>query len=184
MNNIITETVDKFIELLKQNGVDEKNIGKNDLIGLPMFQRPKNTNDFCFIDMIKGIFPLSLSRIILFFIGPSKEKLAQTIGVELLNFIFEKVNSGIWKRRCDEMKRIEKSLGITKMDKKKPDSIFTKEKEKELQSKRYIGNYPLFDGLISVDKHILFGKEILGFMGYVIRVVKFYVYNSCSFCYL
>ena len=82
------------------------------------------------------------------------------------------------------MKQTEKSLGISKMDKKKPDSIFTKEKEIELQSKRYLGNYPLFEGLISVREHILFGKEILGFMGHVIRVVKFYVHISCSFRYL
>jgi hypothetical protein len=164
--------------------VDAKNIIKDDLIDLPMFQRTKNTNEFCFIDMIKGIFPLSLSRLILFFIGVSKEKLARTIGIEILNFIFTKVNSGIWKRRCEAMKQTEKSLGISKMDKKRPDSIFMKEKEKELQSKRYLGNYPLFEGLVSVREHILFGKEILGFMGYVIRVVKFFVYSSCSFRYL
>ncbi|GBC14865.2 hypothetical protein GLOIN_2v1485349 [Rhizophagus irregularis DAOM 181602=DAOM 197198] len=165
MKNLITETIDKLIDLLIQNGVDAKKIIKEDLIDLPMFQRAKNTNEFCFIDMIKGIFPLSLSRIILFFIGVSKEKLARTIGIEILNFIFTKINSGVWKRRCEAMKQTEKSLGISKMDKKKPDSIFTKEKEKELQSKRYLGNYPLFEGLISVKEHILFGKEILGFMG-------------------
>ncbi|CAB5373305.1 unnamed protein product [Rhizophagus irregularis] len=133
MKNLITETIDKLIDLLIQNGVDAKKIIKEDLIDLPMFQRAKDTNEFCFIDMIKGIFPL--------------------------------INSGVWKRRCEAMKQTEKSLGISKMDKKKPDSIFTKEKEKELQSKRYLGNYPLFEGLISVKEHILFGKEILGFMG-------------------
>ncbi|CAG8636598.1 17485_t:CDS:2 [Rhizophagus irregularis] len=158
--NLITETIDKLIDLLIQNGVDAKKIIKEDLIDLPMFQRAKNTNEFCFIDMIKGIFPLSLSRIILFFIGVSKEKLARTIGIEILNFIFTKINSGVWKRRCEAMKQTEKSLGISKMDKKKPDSIFTKEKEKELQSKRYLGNYPLFEGLISVKEHILFGVVI------------------------
>ncbi|CAB5372301.1 unnamed protein product [Rhizophagus irregularis] len=165
MKNLITETIDKLIDLLIQNGVDAKQIIKEDLIDLPMFQRAKDTNEFCFIDMIKGIFPLSLSRIILFFIGVSKEKLARMIGIEILNFIFTKVNSSVWKRRCEAMKQTEKSLGISKMDKKKTDSIFTKEKEKELQSKRYLGNYPLFEGLISVKEHILFGKEILGFMG-------------------
>ncbi|CAB5357439.1 unnamed protein product [Rhizophagus irregularis] len=162
---LVTQTIDKLIDLLKQNGVDAKKIIKEDLIDLPMFQRAKDTNEFCFIDMIKGIFPLSLSRIILFFIGVSKEKLARMIGIEILNFIFTKVNSSVWKRRCEAMKQTEKSLGISKMDKKKTDSIFMKEKEKELQSKRYLGNYPLFEGLISVKEHILFGKEILGFMG-------------------
>ncbi|CAB5322539.1 unnamed protein product [Rhizophagus irregularis] len=170
MKNLITETIDKLIDLLIQNGVDAKKIIKEDLIDLPMFQRAKDTNEFCFIDMIKGIFPLSLSRIILFFIGVSKEKLARMIGIEILNFIFTKVNSSVWKRRCEAMKQTEKSLGISKMDKKKTDSIFTKENEKELQSKRYLGNYPLFEGLISIKEHILFGKEILGFMGNVQRI--------------
>ncbi|CAB5322954.1 unnamed protein product [Rhizophagus irregularis] len=113
----------------------------------------------------KRNFPPKFIKNYTFFIGVSKEKLARMIGIEILNFIFTKVNSSVWKRRCEAMKQTEKSLGISKMDKKKTDSIFTKEKEKELQSKRYLGNYPLFEGLISVKEHILFGKEILGFMG-------------------
>jgi hypothetical protein len=137
-----------------------------------MFQRNVNDEEFTFIDMVKGIFPLSLYNLILFFIGTGKKEKARNIGINLLNFIFDETNKKIWLKRCENMKKLEKTLGISRSDKKKPDHLYNREKQIEIAKGRKQGNYSLYKGLESVREHIMFGKEILGFMVYVIRVGK------------
>jgi hypothetical protein len=172
MKNIITATVEKLIDILRQNEVDVSFINKQELLDLPMFQRTDNTNDFSFIDMIKGVFPLRLYNLIKFLLGSNKQSKAVDVAIELLNFIFDETNKKIWQVRCELMKKLEKSLGITKKDKNCPDALHNREKQREIKKTYPKDVYPMFNGWEGIREHILFGKKILGFMVNVIRVGK------------
>jgi hypothetical protein len=172
MKNIIRTTVEKLIDILKINEVDVSIINKQDLLDLPMFQRTDNTNDFSFIDMIKGVFPLRLYNLIKFLLGSNKQSKAVDVAIELLNFIFDKTNKKIWQVRCEAMKNLEKSIGITKKDKNCPDALYNREKQREIKKIYLKDIYPMFKGWEGIREHILFGKKILGFMVNVIQVGK------------
>jgi hypothetical protein len=172
VKNIIKATVEKLIDILRKNEVNILIINKQDFLDLSMFQRTDNTNDFSFIDMIKGIFPLCLYNLINFLLGTNKQAIAINVATELLNFIFDETNKKIWQVRCEAMKALEKSIGITKKDKNCPDILYNREKQREIK-KIYPNNiYPMFNGLEGIREHILFGKKILGFMVNVIQVGK------------
>jgi hypothetical protein len=172
MKSIIRTTVQKLIDILRQNKVDVSIINEQNLLDLPMFQRTDNTNDFSFIDMIKGVFPLRLYNLIKFLLGSNKQSKAVDVAIELLNFIFDETNKKIWQVRCEAMKNLEKSIGITKRNKNCPDALYNQEKQREIKKIYSKDVYPMFKGWEGIREHILFGKKILGFMVNVIRVGK------------
>ncbi|CAG8757186.1 4271_t:CDS:1, partial [Rhizophagus irregularis] len=83
------------------------------------------TNDkLNFVDLIKEIFPSQLYKFILEKLGNNQKNSAVDVGINLLQYVFEETKIQIWGPRCELLNRLEKEYGITKQDKKKPDSIF------------------------------------------------------------
>ncbi|GBC29432.2 hypothetical protein GLOIN_2v1783678 [Rhizophagus irregularis DAOM 181602=DAOM 197198] len=75
-----------------------------------------NNNKLTFVDITKGLFPKLLADFLRQEIKITKAHIIET-GVKFLDFIFESTHK-IWIDRCDLQKDKERSLGITKEDKK------------------------------------------------------------------
>ena len=83
-----------------------------------------SNNSFTFIDLIKGIVPTSLTTYINSFVK------SQSLTLSVLDqfyFILQGVvREMIWNRRCDKMIQKEAALGITKREKRKPNTSPTR----------------------------------------------------------
>jgi hypothetical protein len=88
-----------------------------------------------------------------------------------LQFIFEETKKQIWDPRCEAMKQLERRYGITKEDKKKPDSLLLEDKQAEITNRPVVLDRR-YETLEGVKEYILFGKEILGFTVVVNQVGK------------
>ncbi|PKY62426.1 hypothetical protein RhiirA4_488871, partial [Rhizophagus irregularis] len=75
-----------------------------------------NDNKLTFVDIIKGLFPKILADFLRQEIKMTKTHIFET-GVKFLDFVFESTHK-IWIDRCDLQKDKERSLGVTKDDKK------------------------------------------------------------------
>ncbi|CAG8754744.1 12918_t:CDS:2, partial [Rhizophagus irregularis] len=75
-----------------------------------------NDNKLTFVDIIKGLFPKLLADFLRQEIKMTKAHIFET-GVKFLDFVFKSTHK-IWLDRCDLQKDKERSLGVTKEDKK------------------------------------------------------------------
>ncbi|CAB4376334.1 unnamed protein product [Rhizophagus irregularis] len=118
MRNIIYYSIICLIEKIKEYDIytfDEAKI--IDLFINESFGKVKvNNNKLTFVDIIKGLFPKLLADFLRQEIKMTKVHLFET-GVKFLNFVFDSTHK-IWIDRCDLQKDKEKSLGVTKENKK------------------------------------------------------------------
>ncbi|PKY47360.1 hypothetical protein RhiirA4_462518 [Rhizophagus irregularis] len=128
MKQIISRTIKKFVSLLEEFNIMITNEQILTINNLDIFKQKFNTNNFNFIDLIKGIIPVQIYNLTLEILGTNQVNKAKEIGINLLQYVFKETKEHIWQPRCEELKKIEKIYGITKEDKKKPDSVFLKEK--------------------------------------------------------
>jgi hypothetical protein len=114
LKNALCEIISKHTNINIINTYQEPNIWDPIL----------STNSFTFIDLIKGIIPRSLSSYIRSF------NLTNASVLKVLDeFIFilqELTKDLIWNRRCKQMLLKERSFGITKRDKRKPNTSYTR----------------------------------------------------------
>ncbi|CAB4408101.1 unnamed protein product [Rhizophagus irregularis] len=118
MRNIIYYSIICLIEKIKEYEkytVDEAKL--IDLFINESFGEIKvNDNKLTFVDIIKGLFPKILADFLRQEIKMTKTHIFET-GVKFLDFVFESTHK-IWIDRCDLQKDKERSLGVTKDDKK------------------------------------------------------------------
>jgi hypothetical protein len=113
---------------------------------------------FNFIDIIKGIIPLTFSDKIQEI--TNNQKNTKYI---IYNYRqkFVSVVSYYWKQRCDKVKEKDKALGINRK---------VMEKNKGLEKyeiNRQLSNEPKILGLVGIRNHIYFGGKPLGFIIYM-----------------
>ncbi|CAB5376336.1 unnamed protein product [Rhizophagus irregularis] len=184
MKFIIEKCVERLRLFLLEKGI--KDVTTKELFDLGVFGNRFTNDKLNFVDLIKGIFPSQLYKFILGKLGNNQKNSAVDVRINLLQYVFEETKIQIWGPRCELLNRLEKEYGITKQDKKKPDSIFLEEKREEITNRPICFNrrYEFLEG---VREYILFGKEILGFTAVVNRVGKIinYYYNRscCFYCF-
>ncbi|PKK58800.1 hypothetical protein RhiirC2_795744 [Rhizophagus irregularis] len=118
MQNIIYYSIICLIENIKEYDIytfDEAKL--IDLFINKSFGEVKvNNNKLTFIDIIKGLFPKLLADFLRQEIKMTKAHIFET-RVKFLDFVFESTHK-IWVDRCELQNDKERSLGITKEDKK------------------------------------------------------------------
>ncbi|EXX70058.1 hypothetical protein RirG_090790 [Rhizophagus irregularis DAOM 197198w] len=71
-------------------------------------------NVFTFIDLIKGIIPMSLSELLNSW---TTKKNVVDVLVQMRQFIFNTIFEEVWIPRCSYLKEFERSIGLTKKKK-------------------------------------------------------------------
>ncbi|PKC02852.1 hypothetical protein RhiirA5_503798 [Rhizophagus irregularis] len=127
----------------------------NALMALDIWDISYDPNVFTFIDIIKGIIPMSLSELLNSW--TTKKNVADVL-VQMRQFIFNELFEEIWIPRCSHLKEFERSLGLTK--KKKLEFKSVRSLPNNSSSNNNIIHY---DSLDSVRNYIYFGKTIIEF---------------------
>ena len=119
-NRLILQSImeDSIFYLMEQLLIDNENFKDDkDLADFHDFWDicRYDPNSFTFIDLIKGIIPLSLSQKIRKF---TKKCSTEKIIIGLRNYILTQSLERIWKPRCNFVKQLEKDFKLTKKFKK------------------------------------------------------------------
>jgi hypothetical protein len=154
-HEILLTEINDYLKEEKKPVVDFDIIaGLNDIL----WDTKKLGTKFNFIDVIKGIIPLSLSDKICLLTN-NRESTKIIIYKYRQKFV-SNVNF-YWKKRCDLTKDLDKNLGINKKSLKKNKGV---ERYNEV---RIDSNEPKYEGLLGVRNHIYFGGKPLGFTIYM-----------------
>lgn len=113
-------------------------------------------------------------------LGTSQNKKIIEIGTKILQYVMDDTKKHIWLPRCEKLKTIEKNYGITKKDKKKVDTKYCIEKQKEIL-KRPNNEYGRYNGLEGVKEYILFGKDFTVVVNQVGKINYSNTTVSCCF---
>ncbi|CAB4377397.1 unnamed protein product [Rhizophagus irregularis] len=83
----------------------------NALMALDIWDISYDPYVFTFIDLIKGIIPMSLSELLSSW---TTKKNVVDVLVQMRQFIFNEIFEEIWIPRCSHLKEFERSMGLTK----------------------------------------------------------------------
>jgi hypothetical protein len=121
MNTIIFNQKKELVRLIRHFG-NIPRFSSHDLLHDDLWTIAFRPDQFTFIDLIKGVVPLSLFNDIDSFLH--NKSLSQILSV-FINNIFIDINQLIWQPRCDHMLLDEFHAGITKHSKRQkcPSSI-------------------------------------------------------------
>jgi hypothetical protein len=154
--SIIFNNKKRLVKLVKMF-TNNKQFSTRDLQNEPIWKINSNENEFNFIDLIKGLAPLSLANIIN---KSSKNKIiTKKIISVFLNNIFLDIEQFIWSPRCDQFILDEEHAGINRKEKRK-------KKPNNNSSSLSINNrnnnqHSLASGQEGVRKSIILGEEWL-----------------------
>jgi hypothetical protein len=126
------------------------------LVDLNIWNIEHSPNIFTFIDLIKGIIPLSLYQKLSSWTTKNNVLIVLT---KMRQYIFEQTFALIWIPRCSYLKEFERSLGLTK--KKKLDLKNFRSLPPNNNNSDYIAYQ--FDALDSIRNNIYFGSNIIDF---------------------
>ncbi|CAB4384064.1 unnamed protein product [Rhizophagus irregularis] len=129
----------------------------NALMALDIWDISYDPNMFTFIDLIKGIIPMSLSELLSSW---TTKKNVVDILVQMRQFIFNEIFEEIWIPRCSHLKEFERSMGLTK--KKKLEFKSVRSLPNNNSSNNNIIHY---DSLDSIRNYIYFGSILLSSAG-------------------
>ena len=116
IDSIIFNNKKRLVKLVKMF-TNNKQFSTRDLQNESIWKINSNEDEFNFIDLIKGVAPLSLTNIIN---NSSKNKIiTQNIISVFLNNIFLDIEQFIWSPRCDQFILEEEHAGINKKEKRK-----------------------------------------------------------------
>jgi hypothetical protein len=157
MLNLISKFKEELITIINDNILENYNkISYNDINFLGMIWNCiENDTILTFIDLIKGIIPLSLITLISKFISShiTIKHILYQFRQNTLEFIYK----DYWNLRCDKLKQIDRSLEINK-------KIMKEQHNKEhgllLHLQFDIYKYLNVEGLYN---QILFGKKALSY---------------------
>ncbi len=114
-----------------------------------------------FNDLIKGIVPLELSKMIQE-ITCNKSATTEILGI-LFDNIYTKINQ-FWKERCEKVLHREKSLGITSKDKKAISSQANNFKRSYYVDHDIYDNLPnTVEGSSIMDRAVTFNSQFINF---------------------
>ncbi|PKY35608.1 hypothetical protein RhiirB3_456657 [Rhizophagus irregularis] len=136
-------------------------------------------NAFTFIDLIKGIIPMSLTELLSSW---TTKKNVVDVLIQMRQFIFNEIFEEVWIPRCSHLKEFERSMGLTKKKKLEFKSV------RSLPSNNSSNNNIIhYDSLDSVRNYIYFGSILLSSAGRastyqvlasVWEVVVFYIFYA------
>ncbi|CAB4420682.1 unnamed protein product [Rhizophagus irregularis] len=127
----------------------------NSLLALDIWDISYDPDVFTFIDLIKGIIPMSLSELLSSW--TIKKNVVEVL-IQMRQFIFNEIFENVWIPRCSHLKEFERSLGLTKKKKLEFKSV------RSLPSNNSSNiNIIHYDSLDSVRNYIYFGKNIIEF---------------------
>ncbi|CAB4385505.1 unnamed protein product [Rhizophagus irregularis] len=129
----------------------------NALMALDIWDISYDPNVFTFIDLIKGIIPMTLSELLSSW---TKKKNVVDVLVQMRQFIFNEIFEEIWIPRCSHLKEFERSMGLTK--KKKLEFKSVRSLPNNNSSNNNIIHY---DSLDSIRNYIYFGSILLSSAG-------------------
>ncbi|CAB4376944.1 unnamed protein product [Rhizophagus irregularis] len=138
----------------------------NALMVLNIWDISYDPNVFTFIDLIKGIIPMSLSELLSSW---TTKKNVVDVLIQMRQFIFNEIFEEVWIPRCSHLKEFECSMGLTKKKKLEfksvrslPSNNSSNNNTIHYDSLDSVKNYIYFDQIISGDKsHLLLWKEML-----------------------
>ncbi|PKY60404.1 hypothetical protein RhiirA4_484066 [Rhizophagus irregularis] len=128
----------------------------NAIIALNIWDISHDPNSFTFIDLIKGIIPMSLFNLLNTWTTKSN---TLEVLMQMRQFIFNEIFENVWIPRCSYLKEFERSLGITK--KKKLTFKNIRSLPKSDRSVNDVSHQ--YDALDSIHNYIYFGKNIIEF---------------------
>jgi ribonuclease HI len=122
MNTIIFNQKKELVQLIRHFG-NFPEFSSRDLLHDDLWTLAFQPDQFTFIDLIKGVVPLSLFNVIESYLH--NKSLSQQILSVFINNIFIDINQLIWQPRCERMLLDELHAGITKHSKRQkcPSSI-------------------------------------------------------------
>ncbi|CAB4385645.1 unnamed protein product [Rhizophagus irregularis] len=127
----------------------------NALMALDIWDISYDPNVFTFINLIKGIIPMSLSELLSSW---TTKKNVVDVLIQMRQFIFNEIFEEVWIPRCSHLKEFERSMGLTKKKKLEFKSV------RSLPSNNSSNNNIIhYDSLDSVRNYIYFGKNIIEF---------------------
>jgi hypothetical protein len=127
----------------------------NNLMALDIWDISYDPSVFTFIDLIKGIIPMSLSELLNSW---TTQKNVVEVLIQMRQFIFNEIFENVWIPRCSHLKEFERSLGLTKKKKLEFKSVRSLPNNNSSNN-----NIILYDSLDSVRNYIYFGKNIIEF---------------------
>ncbi|CAB4389792.1 unnamed protein product [Rhizophagus irregularis] len=153
INNIRYKTINHLLTWILEYNDNIQDF--NALMALDIWDISYDLNVFTFIDIIKGIIPISLSELLNSW--TTKKNVADVL-IQMRQFIFNGIFAEVWISRCSHLKEFECSLGLTK--KKKLESKSVRSLPNNNSSYNNIIHY---DSLDSIRNYIYFGKNIIEF---------------------
>jgi len=156
IDSIIFNNQKRLVKLVKMF-TNNKHFSTGDLQNESIWKIDSNEDEFNFIDLIKGVAPLSLANIIN---NSSKNKsITQNIISVFLNNIFLDIEQFIWLPHCDQFILDEEHAGINRKEKrkKKPNNISSNPSI----NNRNNNQHSLASGQEGVRKSIILGEEWL-----------------------
>jgi hypothetical protein len=115
MNTIIFNQKKELVQLIRHFG-NTPGFSSRDLLHNDLWIISSRSDRFTFIDLIKGVVPLSLFNVINSLLH--NNSLSRQILSVFINNIFIDINQLIWQPRCDRMLLDEYHAGITKHSKR------------------------------------------------------------------
>ncbi|CAB4377442.1 unnamed protein product [Rhizophagus irregularis] len=152
INNIRDKTVNHLLTWILEYNDNIQDF--NALIALDIWDISCDPNVFTFIDLIKGIIPMSLSDLLSSW---TTKKNVVDVLIQMRQFIFNEIFEEVWIPRCSHLKEFERSMGLTKKKKLEFKNV------RSLPSNNSSNNIIHYDSLDSVRNYIYFGKNIIEF---------------------
>ncbi|CAB4438295.1 unnamed protein product [Rhizophagus irregularis] len=153
INNIRDKTINHLLTWILEYNDNIQDF--NNLLALDIWDISYDPNVFTFIELIKGIIPMSLSELLSSW--TTKKNVVEVL-IQMRQFIFNEIFENVWIPRCSHLKEFERSLGLTK--KKKLEFKSVRSLPNNNSSNINIIHY---DSLDSVRNYIYFGKNIIEF---------------------
>ncbi|PKY50209.1 hypothetical protein RhiirA4_466568, partial [Rhizophagus irregularis] len=112
INNIRDKTINHLLTWILEYNDNIQDF--NNLLALDIWDISYDPDVFTFIDLIKGIIPMSLSELLNSW---TTKKNVVDVLIQMRQFIFNEIFENVWIPRCLHLKEFERSLGLTKKKK-------------------------------------------------------------------
>ncbi|CAB4424258.1 unnamed protein product [Rhizophagus irregularis] len=153
LNNVRDKTINHLLTWILEYNDNIQDF--NDLMALDIWDISYDPNVFTFIDLVKGIIPMSLSELLNSW---TTKKNVIDVLIQMRQFIFNEIFENVWIPRCLHLKEFERSLGLTKKKKLEFKSVQSLPNNNSSNI-----NVIHYDSLDSVRNYIYFGKNIIEF---------------------